>query len=118
MIGFWNILGVWFLLQDEIAVSREDFCFVVWKGDAYYANKEIDKAIDDYETFLDLEKSDHKRMNEETKKFLTTEEGKTVSKEELKLALDFSQKSLELSPDNPDYLNTITIQRHIIFSWW
>ncbi|MBP7283008.1 MAG: hypothetical protein KBA66_15600 [Leptospiraceae bacterium] len=78
-----------------------------FRGDAYYANKEIDKAIDDYETFLDLEKSDHKRMNEETKKFLTTEEGKTVSKEELKLALDFSQKSLELSPDNPDYLNTL-----------
>ena len=37
-----------------------------FRGDAYYANKEIDKAIDDYETFLDLEKSDHKRMNEET----------------------------------------------------
>jgi tetratricopeptide (TPR) repeat protein len=78
-----------------------------YRGDAYYANQEIDKAIDDYETFLDLEQSDHKRMNEEAWKFLTAEEGKQVSKAELKLALEFSQKSLKLSPDNPHYLDTL-----------
>jgi tetratricopeptide (TPR) repeat protein len=70
-------------------------------------NQEIDKEFDDYETFLELEQSDHYRMNEETKKFLKAEEGKQVYKAELKLALRYSQKSLKLSPDNPHYLDTL-----------